>query len=108
MGYWSLPGGLVETGEQLETAIRREVLEETGLTVRPAYLAEIFERIIHDDAGRVEYHYVLADYVCKIVSGEPIASDDASRVDWFRVDRLGDLLLTEGTREVIEKVYASR
>ena len=108
MGYWSLPGGLVETGEQLETAIRREVLEETGLAVRPAYLAEIFERIIHDDAGRVEYHYVLADYVCKIVSGEPIASDDASRVDWFRVDRLGDLLLTEGTREVIEKVYASR
>src|SRR5215475_14041489 len=63
-GYWSLPGGLVETGERLEESVCREVLEETGLQVRPLYLAEIFERIMHDDAGRVEYHYVLADYVC--------------------------------------------
>jgi len=107
-GYWSLPGGLVETGESLEQAIQREVLEETGLTVRALYLAEIFERIMRDGANRVEYHYVLADYVCKVVSGEAKASDDARRVDWFRVDRLGDLLLTEGTREVIEKVYAAR
>ena len=106
-GYWSLPGGLVETGERLEAAISREVLEETGLTVKPLYLAEIFERIMHDDEGRVEYHYVLADYVCKVMSGAPVASDDASSVDWFRVDRLDDLLLTAGTREVIEKVFAA-
>ena len=107
-GYWSLPGGLVETGERLEAAVCREVLEETGLTVKPLYLAEIFERIMHDDEGRVEYHYVLADYVCKVVSGAPLASDDASSVDWFRVDRLDGLLLTAGTREVIEKVFAKR
>lgn len=107
-GYWSLPGGLVETGERLEDAIRREVLEETGLVVKPKYLAEVFERIMHDADSRVEYHYVLADYVCQIVSGEPVASDDASRVDWFRVDRLDELLLTEGTREVIKKVHAGR
>jgi 8-oxo-dGTP diphosphatase len=107
-GYWSLPGGLVETGERLEAAIRREVQEETGLVVRVVGLAEIFERIIHDTAGRVEYHYVLADYVCKIVAGEPKAADDASSVDWFRIDRLGDLLLTEGTREVIERAFAAQ
>jgi len=104
-GYWSLPGGLVETGERLDAAIRREVLEETNLVVRPAYLAEIFERIMHDEAGRVEYHYVLADYVCKVVSGEPKASDDASGVEWFRVDRLDQLRLTEGTLEVIQRVF---
>lgn len=107
-GYWSLPGGLVETGERLESAVCREVLEETGLVVRVAYLAEIFERIMHDGAGRVEYHYVLADYVCKVVSGDMQASDDASRVDWFRVDRLEKLLLTEGTGDVIRKVFAGR
>lgn len=107
-GYWSLPGGLVETGERLESAVCREVLEETGLVVRAAYLAEIFERIMHDGAGRVEYHYVLADYVCKVVSGDMQASDDASRVDWFRVNRLEELLLTEGTGDVIRKVFEGR
>ena len=109
-GFWSLPGGLVETGERLEVAVCREVQEETGLKVRVAYLAEIFERIMYDDAGRVEYHYVLADYVCKVVSGsgEPKASDDASRVDWFCVDRLEELLLTEGTGDVIRKVFEGR
>ena len=70
-GYWSLPGGLVETGERLEAAIRREVLEETGLVVRVVELAELFERIMHDAEGRVEYHYVLADYVCKAITGVP-------------------------------------
>lgn len=107
-GYWSLPGGLVETGERLEAAIRREVLEETGLVVRVIGLAEIFERIMHDAEGRVEYHYVLADYVCKALSGVPKASDDANRVDWFRIDQLGDILLTEGTRDVIERAFAAR
>jgi len=96
----------VETGERLETAVEREVLEETGLVVRAGALAEVFQRIMRDAEGRVEYHYVLADYVCKVISGEPKAADDASRVDWFRIDKLGDLLLTEGTREVIERVYA--
>ncbi len=105
-GYWSLPGGLVETGERLEAAIEREVLEETGLVVRVARFAELFQRIMPDAEGRVEYHYVLADYVCEIVSGEPKAADDASRVDWFPIDALAELLLTEGTREVIERVYA--
>ena len=106
-GYWSLPGGLVETGERLQEAIKREVREETGLQVRPVFLAEMFERIMHDGEGRVEYHYVLADYVCKFLSGELKASDDANRVDWFRVDRLDELLLTAGTGEVIQKVYAA-
>ena len=100
-----MPGGLVETGERLEDAVRREVLEETGLVTTPLYLAEVFERIMHDEAGRVEYHYVLADYVCRVVSGELKAADDANRVDWFRIDRLGDLLLTEGTGAVIQRVF---
>ena len=106
-GYWSLPGGLVETGERLKDAIRREVLEETGLVIRPVGFAELFERIMYDSNGAVEYHYVLADYVCKVISGEPKAADDASRVAWFRVDRLEGLLLTEGTREVIERAYVA-
>jgi ADP-ribose pyrophosphatase len=104
-GYWSLPGGVLETGERLEEGIRREVLEETGLQVEIVDLAEIFERIILDDAGKAEYHYVLIDYVCRVSGGTLAPADDASRAAWVPVTELGKYLLTEGTREVVEKVY---
>src|SRR5689334_2651198 len=75
-GYWSIPGGAVETGEKLEEALRREILEETGLRVEPVSLFEIFERIMPDSRGRTEYHYVLMDYVCKVTGGKLRAGDD--------------------------------
>jgi ADP-ribose pyrophosphatase YjhB (NUDIX family) len=107
-GFWSLPGGLVETGERLEEAIAREVREETGLTVKPLYLAEVFQRIMRDENDRVEYHYVLADYVCRLARGatKPQAGDDAGYVEWVTVASIGELLLTQGTKEVVDRVYA--
>jgi 8-oxo-dGTP diphosphatase len=107
-GYWSLPGGLVETGEKLEDAVRREILEETGLRIEPVSRFEIFERIMLDASGRAEYHYVLADYICKVVGGTLRAGDDVSRAEWVRRAELGNYRITEGTREVIEKVYENR
>jgi 8-oxo-dGTP diphosphatase len=107
-GYWSLPGGLVETGERLEAAIVREVFEETGLRVRPSVLFEIFERIMPDASGRAEYHYVLVDYVCKVKEGTLRAGDDVSRVKWVKRGEIGDHLLTPGTLEVIDKAFHAR
>jgi len=107
-GYWSLPGGLVETGELLGDAIQREVFEETGLRVKPVEKFEIFERIMRDASGRAEYHYVLVDYVCKVVGGELRAGDDVNRVEWVRHGLLANYRLTEGTLGVIEKAFDAR
>jgi len=107
-GYWSLPGGLVETGERLEAAVQREVREETGLRVHPLRLFEIFERIMPDAGGRTEYHYVLADYLCTVVGGRLRAGDDSSRVAWSTRAGLDQYRLTEGTREVIERAFRAR
>jgi ADP-ribose pyrophosphatase YjhB (NUDIX family) len=107
-GYWSLPGGVLEVGEHLADAIRREVKEETGLDVLPQSVVEIFERIMRDKNGKPEYHYVLVDYICKVTGGELLPADDASRAEWVRRKDLPHRKLTEGTLEVIERAFDTR
>jgi 8-oxo-dGTP diphosphatase len=108
MGQWSLPGGLVETGETLASAVCREVLEETGLEVRPLGMLEIFERIMRDPQGAAEYHYVLVDYICEVTGGVLCPGDDACRAEWVLRDSLPQLEITEGTLAVIEKGFRDR
>jgi 8-oxo-dGTP diphosphatase len=104
-GYWSLPGGLLETGETLEEGVVREVFEETGLRVKVVEFYGIFQRIMRDAKGRAEYHYLLADYVCKVEGGRMRAGDDVARVEWVPRARLKDYKMTEGTLSVIEEAY---
>jgi 8-oxo-dGTP diphosphatase len=107
-GDWSLPGGVLETGERLEDAMRREVLEETGLHVEPMAVVEVFERIMRDSKGRVEYHYVLIDYLCKVAGGELRAADDAGAAAWIKRRDLEKHRITEGTVEVIVRAFEKR
>jgi len=84
-GRWSLPGGMLELGESLTQGVVREVQEETGLDVEAIELIELIDRI-HKESGpsgeRVRYHYVIADYLCRVVGGTLQAASDAIAVRW--------------------------
>jgi 8-oxo-dGTP diphosphatase len=81
-GHWSLPGGLLELGESLVEGVQREVREETGLIVEVLELVELLDRIFRQDE-RVRYHYVIADYLCRVVGGDLKANSDADAVRWI-------------------------
>jgi 8-oxo-dGTP diphosphatase len=104
-GQWSIPGGVLEVGELVREAAVREAREETGLVVEPAELLGVYDRILRDPEQRVQYHYVLIDFLCRAVGGELLAASDASEVQWFQRAELAALKLAEDTQEVISKGF---
>ena len=104
-GQWSIPGGVLEVGELVREAAAREALEETGLTVEPGELLGVFDRVLRDSEQRVQYHYVLIDFLCRPVSGELRAASDAAEVRWFTREELPALNLADDTFEVIQKGF---
>lgn len=104
-GEWSIPGGLVKTGEPIKTAVMREVLEETGLEVEPQSLVELVERIFPDGTGRIRYHYVIADYLCRVVGGSLNAGSDAREAVWVARSDLHRYSLAPITADVISKAF---
>src|ERR1700693_4008330 len=106
LGEWSLPGGVLECGETLREAVIREAREETGLVVQAGEMLGVYERVIRDDEGRVRYHYVLIDFLCRPVGGDVKAGSDAADVRWFTRDELPALDLADDTNDVVLKGLA--
>jgi len=105
-GQWSIPGGVLEVGELVREAAIREAREETGLIVEPGELLGVFDRVLRDPEKRVQYHYVLIDFLCRRTGGEFLAASDAAEVRWFTREELPPLNLAEDTLEVIQKAFA--
>lgn len=101
-GQWTIPGGVVEVGEGLDAALRRETKEETGLAVREVEFIDIVDQVHYDKAGKVEYHYVIIDYVVK-TNGTPKASSDAAALKWVPLTEVEGYDLTPSFRRFFVK-----
>lgn len=102
-GEWSVPGGMLELGEKLRDGVRREALEETGVRVEPGEVLDVFDSIFADGLGKTQYHYVLIDYLCRVISGEAQAGSDVSDVRWVSLEALPAMGLRESVEQVVRK-----
>lgn len=112
LGEWSIPGGTLELGETLEQGVARELLEETGLTIRVLELIEVFDRIyVESTAGASEskkgprFHFVIVDYLCERLSGAPVAGSDVTAVAFATEEELGKYNLTETATRIVKKAF---
>ena len=101
-GRWSLPGGAVDLGESLETAVAREVAEETGLRVRVGPVIGAVDRVEQTDDGHVEYHFVIIDYYCVPTGGSLATGSDALEARWVPLEQLAEYDVGEAAVRIIE------
>ena len=107
-GVWSLPGGLVELGETLEEALRRELAEEAGITVKILGITAVLDRIYRDPQGGVPYHYVLVDFLCDYEAGELRPGSDITDARFTPISELSQFELPEFTARVIQRAWGQK
>ncbi|MFX1390451.1 MAG: NUDIX hydrolase [Promethearchaeota archaeon] len=107
-GFWSIPGGHLDLGEKVRKAAEREALEETGFKVRVTRLAGIIDKVMYDDLGKIEYHYVLINYFVEQIEGNsnqpPKAADDALEAKFVPFDDLKNYKLTKSLIKLLKQL----
>jgi 8-oxo-dGTP diphosphatase len=102
-GKWSIPGGLVELGENVEQSVIREVKEETGLDVEKPEHIDVVDSITEDENSKIRYHFVIIDYFVKLRSGALKASSDADELRWVQFDQVEEFDLTRSFRTFFQR-----
>lgn len=103
-GFWAIPGGLVELGETIREAAEREILEETGITIRAKEAFYVFDFIDRDSDGNIKYHYIIIDFLADYLGGEPKAADDVSDARWVSPEAAAALNLSPTTRKLLKQM----
>jgi 8-oxo-dGTP diphosphatase len=103
-GLWSIPGGVLELGETLEVAAKREAKEETGVGIAVDSLLDVYNLIENDEVDRIRYHYVLINYLAHYVEGELELNDESSDIKWVKFDELNRYQATKTLRRLLKKL----
>lgn len=103
-GKWSIPGGAIELGENTVDAVKREVLEETGLRIEVKGMIGHYDDVVHDDRGRIRFHYVILYFLADYVAGKARASSDIVEARWVTFDELKNYDMSQGTLDMLKKV----
>jgi ADP-ribose pyrophosphatase len=103
-GLWAIPGGTLKLGETLQECAARELLEETGITIKVGACVYVFDLLERDDKGKIKFHFVVVDFAADYISGEPKGADDALEARWLSPEELSNLPVSQNTLAALRSI----